>query len=123
MSEQTPSAPHLGRGGKDDPTLAELGRRGDDLAAQIRAHLGARGPVRRSVYRFRDYTIQPDRRPDAEPHSFTMQCAECGDFSGPFSSGEDGTAWAVTHLKANTSHVAYREIITRPYRFEPGAWQ
>ncbi|WFB10368.1 hypothetical protein LRS74_27520 [Streptomyces sp. LX-29] len=123
MSEQTPPASGPGNNVKDEPSLAELGRRGDDLAAQIRAHLGARGPVRRSVYRFRDYTIQPDRRPEAEAYSFTMQCAECGEFSEPFSGGADGTAWAVTHLKSNTSHLAYREIITRPYRFEPGAWQ
>ncbi|WP_405804835.1 hypothetical protein [Streptomyces sp. NBC_01187] len=76
----------------------------------------------RGTYRFRKYLIGPDQRPDADPVAFTMRCAACG-VGGPTSEGsEDGTAWAVRHLKANPDHVDYREIITRPYRAEPGAW-
>ncbi|WP_313956503.1 hypothetical protein [Streptomyces sp. SAJ15] len=119
MSEQTPPA----AGGQDRPSLEELGRRGDDLAERVRSHLGPRGGARRATYRFREYTIGLDRRPQAEPHSFTMQCADCGDHSAPHGSGEGGTEWAVAHLKAHPGHLAYREIITRPYRFEPGVWR
>lgn len=33
-----------------------------------------------------------------------------------------GPAWAVRHLKANAGHLDFRERVTRPYTFEPGAW-
>ncbi|WP_443729040.1 DUF7848 domain-containing protein [Streptomyces adelaidensis] len=36
---------------------------------------------------------------------------------------EDGTAWAADHLKGNPAHLGYGEVITRPYRFVPGAWR
>ncbi|WP_313956560.1 hypothetical protein [Streptomyces sp. SAJ15] len=117
MSEETRPA-H----GQDRPSLEELSRRGDDLAERVRSHLGPRGGARRATYRFREYTIGPDRRPQAEPHSFRMQCAACGELGEPYDSGEAGTEWAVAHLKGNPGHLAYREIITRPYRFEPGVW-
>ncbi|WP_313956452.1 hypothetical protein [Streptomyces sp. SAJ15] len=108
---------------REQPSLADLGRRGDDLAERIRRHLGPQSGARRVTYRFREHTIGLDRRPEAEPHSFTMQCADCGDHSAPHGSGEGGTEWAVAHLKAHPGHLAYREIITRPYRFEPGVWR
>ncbi|MDT3396379.1 hypothetical protein RKE29_06950 [Streptomyces sp. B1866] len=77
----------------------------------------------RAVYRFREFTIGPDQRPDAEPVRFAMECAACGS-TGPRSEDADaGTAWAVAHLRANPEHLAYREHVTRPYRFEAGAWQ
>lgn len=77
----------------------------------------------RAVYRFRDHTIGPDHSPGAEPLTFTMQCTAC-DATGPASeNGEDGTEWATQHFKVIPGHLTYREIITRPYRFEPGAWQ
>lgn len=76
----------------------------------------------RAAYRFREHVLGPDRRPEAAPITFTMQRATC-DGSGPAATdGEDGTAWAVAHLKANPGHVDYREHISRPYRAEPGAW-
>ena len=77
----------------------------------------------RGRYRFRAYTIRPDQRPEAEPITATMECLRCG-IVGPTSQDfADGTAWATHHLKANPGHVAYREHLTRPYRFEPGAWE
>ncbi|WP_431042512.1 hypothetical protein ACQUSR_11700 [Streptomyces sp. P1-3] len=76
----------------------------------------------RGRFRFREHVIGPDRRPEAEPHTYRMQCATCEE-SGPITGDcEDGTEWAVRHLKANPHHLAYREHITRPYRAEPGAW-
>lgn len=78
----------------------------------------------RATYRFREHTLRPDtERPDADPILFAMECKGCGDNSDGSESAEDGTEWAADHLKANPGHLTYREHITRPYRFEPGAWQ
>lgn len=77
----------------------------------------------RATYRFREFTIRPDLRPESEPIMSTMQCKTC-DESGPTAEEfEGGTAWAAKHLKANPDHLEYREHITRPYHFEAGAWQ
>jgi hypothetical protein len=95
---------------------------GPTMPAAPRAWTDSGERLARGVYRFREHILGPDRRPEAEPVTFTMRCATC-DASGPASvSGEDGTAWAVTHLKAQPDHVDYREHIVRPYRAEPGAW-
>ncbi len=77
----------------------------------------------RVVYRFREYTIGPDLRPEAEPITSAMRCRACGDTSEKSEEFADGTAWAVQHLKANPGHLEYQEHVTRPYRFEAGAWQ
>ncbi|MGC9538367.1 hypothetical protein [Streptomyces sp. UG1] len=77
----------------------------------------------RAVYRFREHTIRPDRRLEAEPITSAMECQACGETSGKAEGFMDGTAWAVDHLKSNPGHLEYQEHITRPYRFEPGAWQ
>jgi hypothetical protein len=77
----------------------------------------------RATYRFRDCTIRPDLSPEAEPITSAMRCKTCNE-SGPTTEDfEDGTTWAAQHLRANPEHLEYREIITRPYRFEAGAWQ
>ncbi|SFD26145.1 hypothetical protein [Streptomyces aidingensis] len=76
----------------------------------------------RGTYRFRNYTIRPDERTEAEPIVSGMECKSCGE------RGQDGdgighaTEWAVEHLKANPTHLEYREHITRSYHFEAGAW-
>ena len=81
----------------------------------------ADGPPRRT-FRFREYTLGPDRRPDAEAVTFEMHCASCY-VTGPVSTdAENGTIWALEHLKKNPSHLDYREHVTRSYRAEPGAW-
>ncbi len=77
----------------------------------------------RATYRFRDYKITPDLCPGAEPITSAMRCKTCGETSEKAEEFEDGTGWAVKHLKANPDHLEYREHITRPYRFEAGAWQ
>lgn len=76
----------------------------------------------RATYRFRNHTIGPDRRPDAEPHSFTMRCTTCGATGPTAGTGSAGTEWAAGHLKTNPGHLHYREIVTRPYRAVPGEW-
>lgn len=77
----------------------------------------------RATYRFREYTLRPDRTPEADPVLFAIECKGCGQSSDGAENPEDGTEWAAEHLKANPGHLTYREHITRPYRFEAGAWQ
>jgi hypothetical protein len=79
--------------------------------------------VTRATYRFRDHTIRPDTTADAEPITFTMQCAACGTIGPTHEDADQGADWAIRHLKANPEHLAYREHITRPYRTESGAWR
>ncbi|MFF8813507.1 DUF7848 domain-containing protein [Streptomyces pactum] len=76
----------------------------------------------RARYRFRNHTIGPDLRPEAEPHTLTMRCTTC-DAAGPTAGTADpGTEWAGGHLKAHPSHLDYRETVTRPYRAVAGEW-
>jgi hypothetical protein len=77
----------------------------------------------RAVYRFREHTITPDTGPDAEPITFAMECMTCEATSDVADDADAGALWALAHLKTNPGHVRYREHITRPYLFEPGAWQ
>ncbi|MEO3751136.1 hypothetical protein [Streptomyces sp. B6B3] len=77
----------------------------------------------RATYRFREYGIVPDERPEAEAWTYTMQCTACG-VTGPTGTHPGQvTVWAAEHLKANRDHLSYREPITRPYRAEARAWQ
>ncbi|MFF4578229.1 hypothetical protein ACFY15_07495 [Streptomyces sp. NPDC001373] len=76
----------------------------------------------RATYRFREHVLTPDTGPDSDPWQYAMECKGCGQRNGSSGSAEDGTEWAADHLKGNPGHLTYREIITRPYRFEPGAW-
>ncbi|NGO11050.1 hypothetical protein G5C60_26480 [Streptomyces sp. HC44] len=67
----------------------------------------------------------PDvERTGAEPTTFHMQCKAdgCTAISEMSGKATDGTAWAEAHLKANPTHLEYREVITRPYIAEPGDW-
>nr|WP_243274831.1 hypothetical protein [Streptomyces albus] len=64
----------------------------------------------------------PDAEPDAEPVTFTLQCAVCHQTAAPHTSRSVSQNWATLHLKHNPEHFTYREITTRPYKFEPGAW-
>ncbi|GAA1717850.1 hypothetical protein [Streptomyces yatensis] len=79
--------------------------------------------MNRATYRFREFQLVPDTEPDAEPITFAMQCAVCEQTGEPSDEQAAAHAWATSHLRANPEHFTYREIITRPCRFEPGAWQ
>ncbi|MEU5024734.1 hypothetical protein [Streptomyces milbemycinicus] len=52
-----------------------------------------------------------------------MQCAVCEQNGEPGDDQAAAHAWATGHLKANPEHFTHREIITRPCRLKPGAWQ
>ncbi|UED85698.1 hypothetical protein [Streptomyces profundus] len=77
----------------------------------------------RRSYRFRQYTLKPDERADAERTLFVMECLSCGFFGTKGEDAEEGSEWAVEHVKHHPDHLTYREHITRPYQFEPGEWQ
>ena len=81
------------------------------------------GRLPRRTFRFRKHTLGPDRRPEAEPVTYEMHCTSCYAIGPVSTDGEDGTAWALRHLKEFPSHLNYREHITRSYRAEAGAWQ
>ncbi|UED85123.1 hypothetical protein [Streptomyces profundus] len=58
---------------------------------------------------------------DGEATLFVMACVACGFFGPKGQDVEDGAEWAVQHLALHPDHLAYREHITRAYRFEAGA--
>lgn len=51
-----------------------------------------------------------------------MQCLSCGLFSRRSEEPEDGSDWAVAHLREHPGHLDYRAHVTRPYRFVRGEW-
>ncbi|MFI0728610.1 hypothetical protein ACH4S9_06250 [Streptomyces sp. NPDC021225] len=77
----------------------------------------------RAICRFCEFQLIPDTEPDAEPLTFTMQCAVCEQAGEASDDQAAAHTWATGHLKANPEHFTYREIITRPCRFASGAWQ
>jgi hypothetical protein len=95
---------------------------GHAVPASQQAETTVNGERPRGVFRLREYTLGPDRRPDAMPVMFEMHCASCYAVGPVSTDGEDGTAWAVAHLKANPGHLDYREHVTRSYRAVAGAW-
>ncbi|MCC3766390.1 hypothetical protein [Streptomyces sp. UNOC14_S4] len=70
----------------------------------------------RAVFLFGDWTLQPDREPDAEPVTYAMQCAVCEASSGVVEDFSDAQGWTFRHAGRNPSHHTYREVITRPWR-------
>lgn len=84
----------------------------------------AGGPVTRktgsrSVFRFVNHSIAPDREPGAEPVAFAMRCAECGQQSRISHGSDPLLDWALVHAGRYDGHHSFREVITRPYRVWP----
>ncbi|MEU7159153.1 hypothetical protein [Streptomyces chrestomyceticus] len=73
----------------------------------------------RKTFRFRNYRLTPDQE---ETPVLAMECTGCGKSSDGSENANDGTQWAVDHLKANPGHLRFREIITRAYKFIPEGW-
>ncbi|WP_455711308.1 DUF7848 domain-containing protein [Streptomyces bacillaris] len=57
---------------------------------------------------------------DGEATSFVMECVTCGFFGPRGQDAEDGAEWAAQHRALHPDHLAYREHMTRAYRFEAG---
>ncbi|GAA2772416.1 hypothetical protein GCM10010521_58150 [Streptomyces rameus] len=70
----------------------------------------------RAIICHKERTLQPDREPDAEPTTYAMQCAVCGETSLPGTDFAEPQSCVFTHGGRNPSHQTYREIITRPWR-------
>ena len=75
-----------------------------------------------AVYRLREYTVTRDEEPDAEPHSYAMECAVCSETGPPSTDADAAHRWVPAHLRARPEHLTYREHVTRPYRAIPGRW-
>jgi hypothetical protein len=73
----------------------------------------------RSVISHETWTLTPDCEPDAEPITYAMECAVCGESSDGSEDFGDGQSWVLEHCGRNPSHHTFREIITRPWR----AWR
>ncbi|MGD3112893.1 hypothetical protein [Streptomyces sp. YGL11-2] len=69
-----------------------------------------------TVLLFQEWTLQPDQEPDAEPVTYSMQCAVCEEASTTSEDFADGQSWVFRHAGRNPSHLTYREIIIRPWR-------
>ncbi|MDT0428499.1 MULTISPECIES: DUF7848 domain-containing protein [Streptomyces] len=70
----------------------------------------------RAVVRHQQWTLQPDREPDAEPTSYAMQCAVCGEISPTDTEFTASQNWVFAHGGRNPTHHTYREVITRPWK-------
>ncbi|MFG2722585.1 hypothetical protein ACGFW5_30460 [Streptomyces sp. NPDC048416] len=70
----------------------------------------------RSVLRYENWALQPDREPDAEPVQYAMQCAVDEKTSPSSEDFAEPQEWVLRHCGQNPSHHTYREIITRPWR-------
>ncbi|MEE1929685.1 hypothetical protein V1J52_16075 [Streptomyces sp. TRM 70351] len=118
------------------PTLAELNQRQAVLSARITEHFQSlRGTVMREVYAVRNFTVEPDREPDAEPSTVAMCCVVCGQ-SGPAVEMEPeapdvdrnaarraAAGWVRRHRDENREHFTYRLVEASPYRLVPGRWR
>jgi hypothetical protein len=91
----------------------------DSLPAFRRA--GGGGQAGR-VFRHREYIVEPETGPEAEPWTFFFECRVCGAAGWKKDSSDAAFGWALEHLKRNAGHLSYREHITRPYRAVPGRW-
>jgi hypothetical protein len=70
----------------------------------------------RAIIRHEQWTLTPDREPDAPPLLYQMKCSVDGDVSPESESWNGPQKWALEHSGQNPSHHSYSEIITRPWR-------
>ncbi|WP_399078430.1 DUF7848 domain-containing protein [Streptomyces zaehneri] len=68
------------------------------------------------MIRHETWTLTPDREPDAEPITYAMECAVCGESSAVDEDFAEPQSWVLEHCGKNPSHHTFREIITRPWR-------
>jgi hypothetical protein len=70
----------------------------------------------KAVIRHEQWTLTPDREPDAAPVGYKMVCAVCGEDSEVSDEWNEPHLWALKHSGRNPSHLSFRETITRPWR-------
>ncbi|SFC44683.1 hypothetical protein SAMN05421773_103319 [Streptomyces aidingensis] len=69
-----------------------------DLAPASRTYIG-------KTFRFRKFVIAPDAEPDAEPMSFSAECAVCNEHGPEEEISDQALAWIERHLKRNPEHL------------------
>jgi hypothetical protein len=77
------------------------------------------GRAVRAVFRYVNWTVAPDMEPDAEPITYSAQCAVCEEQSDVADNDLSPSDWVRIHAARNQDHHSYREILTRPLR----AWR
>jgi hypothetical protein len=70
----------------------------------------------KAVVRQEQWTLTPDREPDAPPTTYQLKCAVCGEASEEDTAWYEPQSWALKHSGKNPSHHSFAEVITRPWR-------
>ncbi|WP_206307852.1 hypothetical protein [Streptomyces sp. A0958] len=73
----------------------------------------------RTVIRFADWTISPDRTPGASGPLYEVECTTCGESSEATEERTPPEDWALRHTGRNSDHRGYRSITTGFLRVEP----
>lgn len=93
----------------------------------------------RETYAFRRFAVALDTEPDAEPVTFSMQCAVCDESGRAVEVGKEvadearaqaedeaareAAGWVELHRATHRGHFTYRLVQSRPYHLVPGAWE
>ncbi|MEW1693793.1 hypothetical protein ACIQOF_38745 [Streptomyces sp. NPDC091265] len=73
----------------------------------------------RSVIRFADCVIGPDREPGASRPIYEIECTTCQETSEAAEERTPPEDWAMRHAGSNRTHRSYRAIITSFLRVTP----
>lgn len=73
----------------------------------------------RSVIRFADWAIGPDREPGASGPVYEVECTTCLETSDAAEGPTSPEDWALRHAGRNPAHRGYRAIITSFLRVTP----
>ncbi|WP_455681796.1 DUF7848 domain-containing protein [Streptomyces violascens] len=88
---------------------------------------GARQPSRgtavvRQTFGYVNWTLRPNREPDAPPTRFKFRCLtedESGKPCGTESKESENFAiardWTFAHMQSHPTHVSYAEVVVRPW--------
>ncbi|MBW1596353.1 hypothetical protein [Streptomyces sp. JJ38] len=85
---------------------------------------------------FRDFHVHAGEEPDAETITATMLCVACGQFGPTAEAARERTpeaqgkaaleaqkaaaSWVETHHEHEPQHLAFRLLVSLPYRLVPG---
>jgi hypothetical protein len=70
----------------------------------------------KAIIRHEQWTLTPDREPDAAPTTYQLKCAVCGEASEVDTAWYQPQSWTLAHSGKNPSHHTFTEVITRPWR-------
>ncbi|MFJ4681930.1 hypothetical protein [Streptomyces sp. NPDC088789] len=75
----------------------------EELSAKVAAANRRWGRAPRSVLRHWIWTLQPDRKPDAEPGSYAMKYTAAGETPPPSEDAAEPQDWVLRHCGQNPS--------------------